>query len=101
MIADDNRRRRDLTGRAPGSRRDRSAARPSTWVGCSARPWPARTTSPGPASADAFERVKRLPATCGHEGTTLTFGHYDHGALHGDYLVLRTWVDGRSVQVTD
>jgi len=45
--------------------------------------------------------VKLLPATCGHEGTTLTFGYFDHGALHGDYLVLRTWVDGRSVQVTD
>jgi branched-chain amino acid transport system substrate-binding protein len=50
---------------------------------------------------DAFERVKLLPATCGHEGTTLTFGYFDHGALHGDYLVLRTWVDGRSAQVTD
>jgi hypothetical protein len=48
---------------------------------------------------DAFERIKRLPATCGLDGTTLTFGHHDHGALHGEYLVLRTWVDGRSVQV--
>jgi branched-chain amino acid transport system substrate-binding protein len=48
---------------------------------------------------DALERVKRLPATCGYEGTTLTFGYYDHGALHGDFLVLRTWVEGRSVQV--
>jgi ABC-type branched-subunit amino acid transport system substrate-binding protein len=49
---------------------------------------------------DGFERVKRLPATCGEPGTTLTFGAYDHGALHGDFLVLRTWVDGKSVQVT-
>jgi branched-chain amino acid transport system substrate-binding protein len=48
---------------------------------------------------DGFERVKRLPATCGYEGTTLTFGYQDHGALHGDYLVLRTWVGGRSEQV--
>ncbi|HEY5165769.1 MAG TPA: branched-chain amino acid ABC transporter substrate-binding protein, partial [Acidimicrobiia bacterium] len=49
---------------------------------------------------DALERVKRLPATCGQPGTTLSFGHYDHGALHGDYLVLRTWAGGRSVQVS-
>jgi hypothetical protein len=26
------------------------------------------------------------------------FGGWDHGALKGDYLVLRTWKDGRTVQ---
>jgi hypothetical protein len=27
------------------------------------------------------------------------FGHYDHAALKGDYLVLREWKDGRSIQI--
>ena len=48
---------------------------------------------------DALERVKRLPAACGLEGTTMGFGVYDHGALAGEYLVLREWRDGRTVQV--
>jgi branched-chain amino acid transport system substrate-binding protein len=48
---------------------------------------------------DALERVKLLPATCGHDGTTMGFGCWDHGALKGHYLVLREWRDGRSVQV--
>ena len=48
---------------------------------------------------DALERVKRLPAACGYEGTTMGFGVYDHGALAGEYLVLREWRDGRTVQV--
>ena len=28
------------------------------------------------------------------------FGHYDHAALKGQYLVLREWRDGTTVQVT-
>ncbi len=48
---------------------------------------------------DALERVKLLPAASGLEGTTMGFGHYDHGALKGRYLVLRAWEGGRSVQV--
>lgn len=48
---------------------------------------------------EALERVKRLGATCGREGTTMGFGCYDHGALKGEYLVLREWRDGRTVQV--
>jgi hypothetical protein len=27
------------------------------------------------------------------------FGHYDHAALKGQYLVLREWRDGKTVQV--
>jgi branched-chain amino acid transport system substrate-binding protein len=50
---------------------------------------------------DALERVKRLPATCGRAGTTMGFGCYDHAALKGEYLVLRTWRDGATVQVDD
>jgi branched-chain amino acid transport system substrate-binding protein len=49
--------------------------------------------------ADGLRRVKQLPATSGHEGTLMGFGAWDHAALKGHYLVLRTWRDGRSVQV--
>jgi hypothetical protein len=49
---------------------------------------------------DGLERVKQLPATSGVEGTTMGFGHYDHAALKGRYLVLREWRDGKTVQVT-
>jgi branched-chain amino acid transport system substrate-binding protein len=48
---------------------------------------------------DALERVKQLPAASGVEGTTMGFGRYDHGALKGRYLVLRTWQDGRTVEL--
>lgn len=48
---------------------------------------------------DALERIKRLPAACGYEGTTMGFGVYDHGALSHGFLVLREWKDGASVQV--
>ena len=47
---------------------------------------------------EGLERVKRLPATSGHGGTTMGFGVWDHGALKGEYLVLRVWRDGRTVQ---
>ena len=99
VIADDNERRRRWAERSP-----RLAVGP---MGCAALDM-GRLLGEALARADhltrhgirdAFERVKLLPATCGHEGTTLTFGYFDHGALHGDYLVLRTWVEGRSVEV--
>jgi len=48
---------------------------------------------------DALERVKMLPATCGREGTIMSFGVWDHAALKGEYLVLREWRDGQTVQV--
>lgn len=48
---------------------------------------------------DGLERVKWLPAAQGHEGTLLGFGHHDHGALHGRYLVVRQWRDGITRQV--
>jgi ABC-type branched-subunit amino acid transport system substrate-binding protein len=99
VIADDNDRRRLLTERAP-----RVGAGP---MGCAAVDI-GRLLAEGLTRADhltraglrdALETVKRLPATCGQPGTTMGFGYYDHGALHGDYLVLRTWVDGQSIQV--
>jgi branched-chain amino acid transport system substrate-binding protein len=49
--------------------------------------------------ADGLRRVKQLPATSGHAGTLIGFGVWDHAALKGHYLVLRTWRDGHSVQV--
>jgi len=49
--------------------------------------------------AEGLRRVKHLPAASGHPGTLMGFGHYDHAALKGHYLVLREWRDGRSVQV--
>jgi branched-chain amino acid transport system substrate-binding protein len=50
---------------------------------------------------DGLERVKQLPATSGVEGTTMGFGHYDHAALKGQYLVLREWRDGKTVQLSE
>ena len=48
---------------------------------------------------EGLEQVKWLPAAEGHEGTLLGFGRYDRGALHGQYLVLRQWLDGQSVEL--
>jgi ABC-type branched-subunit amino acid transport system substrate-binding protein len=49
---------------------------------------------------EGLESVKWLLAAEGCEGTLLGFGHHDRGALHGRYLVLRRWEQGRSVEVT-
>jgi ABC-type branched-subunit amino acid transport system substrate-binding protein len=49
--------------------------------------------------AEAFQRVKQLPATSGYDGTVMGFGAWDRAALKGHFLVLRTWENGRSVQV--
>jgi branched-chain amino acid transport system substrate-binding protein len=46
---------------------------------------------------DGLEQIKWLPAAEGHDGTLLGFGHHQRGGLHGRYLVLREWRDGRSV----
>jgi ABC-type branched-subunit amino acid transport system substrate-binding protein len=46
-----------------------------------------------------LEQIKWLPAAEGEEGTLLGFGIQDRGALHGRYLVLRQWLDGRTVEV--
>ena len=48
---------------------------------------------------DGLERIKWLPAAVGYEGTTLGFGRFDRGALHGRYLVLRQWRGGASVEL--
>jgi len=50
---------------------------------------------------EGLERVKQLPASSGMDGTTMGFGHYDHAALKGRYLVLRRWSGGKTVQVEE
>jgi hypothetical protein len=52
-----------------------------------------------PGVREGLERVKRLPAASGHAGTLMGFGQWDHAALKGEYLVLRTWRGGRTVQL--
>jgi ABC-type branched-subunit amino acid transport system substrate-binding protein len=51
------------------------------------------------AVREGLERVKRIPAASGKAGTTIGFGQWDHAALKGEYLVLRAWRGGRSVEV--
>src|SRR5437016_3511030 len=98
-IADDNRSRAQLQERFP-----HAAGGP---IGCAAYDI-GRLLGEGIASAehltragvaDGLRRVKQLPASSGHEGTLIGFGVWDHAALKGHYLVLRTWRDGHSVQV--
>lgn len=48
---------------------------------------------------EGLERVKQLPATSGYDGTLMGFGVRDRGALKGQFLVLRAWRDGKTVQV--
>jgi len=98
-IADDNRSRARLQERFP-----HAAGGP---IGCAAYDI-GRLLGEGIAAAehltragvaDGLRRVKQLPASSGHEGTLIGFGVWDHAALKGHYLVLRTWRDGRSMQV--
>jgi branched-chain amino acid transport system substrate-binding protein len=98
-IADDNERRRSIGEDSP-----KTAAGPVTCalvdIGRLAGEAIARADHLTRAGVrDALERVKRLPAACGYEGTTMGFGVYDHGALAGDFLVLREWRDGSTMQV--
>jgi branched-chain amino acid transport system substrate-binding protein len=48
---------------------------------------------------EGLEQVKWLPAAEGRDGTLLGFGVYDRGALHGRYLVLRRWHEGKTIEV--
>jgi branched-chain amino acid transport system substrate-binding protein len=48
---------------------------------------------------EGLELVKLVPSAEGRAGTTLGFGHWDRGALHGPYLVLRRWRDRRSSEL--
>lgn len=46
---------------------------------------------------EGLERVKHVPACLGADGTRMGFGHWERSALKGEYLVVRTWRQGRSV----
>ena len=48
---------------------------------------------------EGLERVKRVPAAMGVDGTWMGFGLWDRAALKGEFLVFREWKDGQSVQV--
>jgi branched-chain amino acid transport system substrate-binding protein len=98
-IADDNVLRTRLSEREPAL-----AAGPTTCAGVDI----GRLVGEALARTDHLTRdgirealvgETRLPATCGYEGTTMGFGHFDHGALKGEYLVLREWRNGETVQV--
>ena len=82
----------------PPTPADRSVWPPTTSVVCSASAWCWPTTR-SHGVAEGLERVKRVPAASGKAGTVMGFGQWDHAALKGDALVLRTWRDGRSVEV--
>ncbi len=98
-IADDNEMRRSLQVHDP-----RTAGSP---IGCCAYDIgrlvgyaAQRADRIDPAGLrEGLERVKQLPATSGYEGTLTGFGVQDHAALKGQFLVLRAWRGGRSVQV--
>jgi ABC-type branched-subunit amino acid transport system substrate-binding protein len=48
---------------------------------------------------DGLERIKLLPAAIGREGTTMGFGRWERSALKGEFLVLRQWREGQSVEL--
>jgi len=48
---------------------------------------------------EGLQRTKQLPAASGYDGTVMGFGQWDRAAQKGRFLVLRTWRDGRSVEV--
>ena len=50
------------------------------------------------AIAAGFDRVKALPSATGRPDTLMGFGRFDRGALKGQYLVIRQWRDGSSVE---
>jgi branched-chain amino acid transport system substrate-binding protein len=98
-IADDNRARQELD-----TLDHRTAASP---VGCCAYDLGRlvgsamhRADRIDPAGLrEGLERVKQVPAASGYDGTLMGFGVQDRGALKGQFLVLRAWRDGRTVQV--
>jgi ABC-type branched-subunit amino acid transport system substrate-binding protein len=47
-----------------------------------------------------LERVKSLPSATGRADVLMGFGRYDRGALKGQYLVIRQWRGGRSIEWT-
>ena len=98
-VADDNRVRAALraTSKATAAGPIGVAAYDMGRLLAEALAWAPSTTAAG--LRDGLEHVKRLPAASGHDGTLMGFGAWDRGALKGEYLVLRSWRDGRTVQL--
>ena len=98
-VADDNRVRAALreTSKATAAGPIGVAAYDMGRLLAEAIAWAPSTTPAG--LREGLEHVKRLPAASGHDGTLMGFGAWDHGALKGEYLVLRSWRDGRTVQL--
>lgn len=99
MVADDNRVLADLRARS-----DHAATPMTLAVGHDLGQLVAEGLARAPELTregvrDGLELVKLVPAAEGRGGTTLGFGHHDRGALHGEYLVLRQWRDGASIEV--
>jgi len=100
MVADDNRTLLDLQARADISATGIFSAARGYDLGRLAVEGLARAPEHTRAGVrHGLERIKWLPAAEGSEGTLLNLGVQSRGALHGRYLVLRQWRDGRSVQV--
>ncbi len=98
-VADDNETRRALSliaGRIAGSPIGCCAYDIGRLVGHAVQ----RADRIDPAALrEGLERVKQLPATSGYDGTLIGFGVQDHAALKGQFLVLRAWRGGRTVQI--
>jgi ABC-type branched-subunit amino acid transport system substrate-binding protein len=77
--------------------RERSKAHAASPIGCAA--YDIGRLLGESVVRGGLERVKRLPACSGKDGTLMGFGPWDHGALKGDFLVLRSWRGGRTVEV--
>ena len=100
LVSDGNRSLAAVLARR-GMGRERAFAAAKGWdLGVIAAEAIARAPHATPAGLrEGLERIKWLPAAEGMEGTLLSFGKQDRGALHGRYLVLRQWQGGRSVEV--
>lgn len=98
-IGDDNRQRAALAERLPPA-----AASPG---GCAAydigrlaaAAFERAATPTRAAMRAALESLDAMPAASGREGTRMGFGPTQRRALTGEYLVLRTWIDGNTVEV--
>jgi hypothetical protein len=98
-IADDNPRRASLVARLPAA-----AAGPGGCaaydIGRLAGEAVGRATAPTPAAVRAaLEALPPMPAATGRGGTRMRFGPTERQALEGEYLVLRTWIGCRSLEL--
>ncbi len=83
-VSDDNASRAACCGSArPAAQQARSVWPPTTSGGSWPRPWRWAADLTRQGVRDSLERVKLMAASSGMDGTTMGFGHYDHGACQG------------------